>query len=76
MVNGGTVDNRLWIRGSALSEKLWNHDYYNEDAKRLHDMKNIIPRLVKLEKSLEKRGIGYTPSGPEFCAKDVSKCYS
>ena len=32
MVNGGTLDNRLWIRGSALAEKLWNHKYYDEDS--------------------------------------------
>ena len=38
-------------------------------------MANIIPRLVKLEKSLERRGIGYTPSGPDFCGENVLNCY-
>lgn len=71
MVNGGTVDNRLWIRGSALSEKLWNHEYYDVDSLRVNKMFDIIPRLVKLEKSLEQRGIGYTPSGAHFCADHI-----
>ena len=39
-------------------------------------MADIIPRLVKLEKSLEQRGIGYTPSGAHFCADNILNCYS
>ena len=44
MVNGGSLDNKLWGRLSALSEKLWNHQYYSEDLGRLKKMRQIIPR--------------------------------
>ena len=46
LVNSGSLDNKLWGRLSALSEKLWNHGYYNEDSRRLKEMRSIIPRFL------------------------------
>ncbi|KRX03069.1 Glycoside hydrolase, superfamily [Pseudocohnilembus persalinus] len=65
--NEFTVDNNLWIRGSALAERLWSQQKDTTES--------LVIRLDQMQKDLVKRGIEAAPATSQFCSKYPQKCF-
>lgn len=62
------MDNHLWSRTSAFSERVWNALIHNGNQ-------DIVTRLYANEKRLLKRGIAASPVTSEHCARHVEICW-
>ncbi|KAK2724709.1 chitooligosaccharidolytic beta-N-acetylglucosaminidase-like isoform X2 [Artemia franciscana] len=65
--DGGTLDGKLWPRGSAIAERLWS----NPPGK----WRTAEKRLVHMREVLCLRGIGADPVQPHWCHQNEGVCY-
>ena len=61
-INGDTMDNRIWTRGYAVSERLWS-------PKEVHDTEKAQPRLSALQCRMYRRGVKSASTVPSYCEK-------
>jgi len=59
-VDGANVDDRIWSRGPAFSERLWSPAAVN-------DTNQAQPRLSAFRCHLARRGVRSGPTEPAFC---------
>lgn len=63
-----TQDNKLWIRSSALAERLWNPQAFK-------NWPELVERLYLMERLLIRRGIAASPITCELCARQPTTCF-
>ena len=67
--NENTLDDYLWVRSSAMAERLWHEEIDQDElalAQRLIDMKNL----------LNSRGINTQPVTVELCERHPTNCFA
>lgn len=68
--NEHTHDQKIWIRTSALAEKLWNSNINIKNS-----LLNIVERLVSQKNRMKARGFKPSPVTVGLCEKDPSICF-
>jgi hypothetical protein len=70
--NGQTTLNKLWLRASALAERLWNPAEIDNASK---DMKSLVRRLVQQGRRMRARGIKCAPVTVQLCENQPEICF-
>lgn len=69
--DASSMDQKIWIRSSALAERLWNS---NVDISK--ELLNISERLIAQARRMKKRGFKVSPVTVGLCEKDPSICFN
>lgn len=70
-VNRDNIEQKLWIRSSALAERLWNEDIDIGDR-----LLNIVNRLIAQKQRMQTRGFKVSPVTVGLCEKEPSICFA
>lgn len=54
-----THNSRLWMRSSVIGERLWNSNVTQRG--------DVMQRLIKMQKTMERRGIFASPVTRQIC---------
>ncbi len=68
--NGFTNQQKIWVRASILSERLWNSEI-NLSTK----LADIASRLVAQSRRMRDRGIKTSPVSVQLCQENISVCF-
>jgi len=67
--NEATQMEKMWMRGSALAERLWNPKA-NADPKKV-----VMDRVISFQKNITFRGIHAAPVTSEYCERNPMICF-
>ena len=66
--NEDTLDTYLWIRASALAERLWNPSIKQTEVE-------LVQRLVSQKERMQSRGIKVAPVSSSLCESNPGLCF-
>lgn len=68
--NKHTHEQKIWIRSSAMAERLWNDQL---DIK--SELANIAERLIGQANRMRERGFKVSPVTVQICEEETSICF-
>ncbi|KAL4444539.1 hypothetical protein ABPG74_016832 [Tetrahymena malaccensis] len=69
-----TLDVYLWVRSSALAERLWTGNHSTPSTSNIN-MSDLARRLSFMEDLMIERGINAAPVTNKFCKENIGICF-
>lgn len=63
-----TMENKLWPRSNAFSERVWN-------GEETDDLVDIATRVINAEKRYRRAGFNVSPASSEWCSQNIEICW-